>query len=200
MKSRFPLLAVLLLASIAFALTPAMPAHSEGMDDTLILVAKRQLRDQLYGSAILIVKPLGEDRHVGFIINKPTLMTLGKLFPSHAPSQKIADPVYLGGPFNAQVIFALVQRADSPDGRSVRLGQDLYLAVDSQIVDRIIENQPQNARFFAGMVLWKPGELADEVKRGLWYMHDARSDVVLRKADGLWEELVGRSERKANTI
>jgi putative transcriptional regulator len=200
MKSRFPLLAVLLLASIAFALTPAMPAHSEGMDDTLILVAKRQLRDQLYGSAILIVKPLGEDRHVGFIINKPTPMTLGKLFPSHAPSQKIADPVYLGGPFNAQVIFALVQRADSPGGRSVRLGQDLYLAVDSQIVDRIIENQPQNARFFAGMVLWKPGELADEMKRGLWYQHDARSELVLRKADGLWEELVGRSERKANTI
>ena len=196
MKSRFVLLA-LLLASIALAYKPA---HSEEADDTTILVAKRQLKDQLYGSTIVLVKPLGEDRHVGFIINKPTPMTLGKLFPSHAPSQKIADPVYLGGPFNAQVIFALVQRADSPGGRSVRLGQDLYLAVDSQIVDRIIENQPQNARFFAGMVLWKPGELADEVKRGLWYLHDARSELVLRKADGLWEELVGRSERKANTI
>jgi putative transcriptional regulator len=197
MNFRFPLLAALFAA---IALFPAVPAHSEGESDTMVLVAKRQLRDQLYGSTILIVKHLGEDRHVGFIINKPTQMTLGKLFPNHPPSQKVADPVYLGGPFNSQVIFALVQRSDSPGGRSVRLGQDLYLAVDSQVVDRIIESQPQNARFFAGMVLWKPGELADEVKRGLWYMHDARSDVVLRKADGLWEELVGRSERKANTI
>ena len=197
MNFRFPLFAALF---VAIALFPAVPAHSEGESDTMILVAKRQLRDQLYGSTILIVKHLGEDRHVGFIINKPTQMTLGKLFPNHPPSQKVADPVYLGGPFNSQVIFALVQRPDSPGGRSVRLSQDLYLAVDSQVVDRIIESQPQNARFFAGMVLWKPGELADEVKRGLWYMHDARSDVVLRKADGLWEELVGRSERKANTI
>ena len=197
MNFRFPLFAALF---VAIALFPAVPAHSEGESDTMILVAKRQLRDQLYGSTILIVKHLGEDRHVGFIINKPTQMTLGKLFPNHPPSQKVADPVYLGGPFNSQVIFALVQRPDSPGGRSVRLSQDLYLAVDSQVVDRIIETQPQNARFFAGMVLWKPGELADEVKRGLWYMHDARSDVVLRKADGLWEELVGRSERKANTI
>jgi putative AlgH/UPF0301 family transcriptional regulator len=49
-------------------------------------------------------------------------------------------------------------------------------------------------------VLWKPGELRDEVKRGLWYSMDARTELVLRKADGLWEELVGRSERKANTI
>jgi putative transcriptional regulator len=200
MKSRFPLFAVLLLASIAFALTPALPAHSEGMDDTMILVAKRQLRDQLYGATILIVKPLGEDRHVGFIINKPTQMTLGKLFPNHGPSQKIADPVYLGGPFNSQVIFALVQRSESPGGRSVRIAPDLYLAVDSQVVDRIIESEPQHARFFAGMVLWKPGELAEELKRGLWYSLDARSELVLKKADGLWEELVGRSERKANTI
>jgi len=189
-----------LIAAFLTAATLALPARSEGADDTLILVAKRQLKDQLYGATIVLVKPIGEDRHVGFIINKPTQMTLGKLFPTHGPSQKIADPVYLGGPFNAQVIFALVQRPDSPGGRSVRIAQDLYLAVDSQVVDKIIESEPKHARFFAGMVLWKPGELSDEMKKGLWYTLDARADLVLRKADGLWEELVGRSERKANTI
>jgi len=194
----FRILSLIAVSLLAFM--PALPAHSEASEDTMILVAKRQLRDQLYGSTILIVKPLGEDRHVGFIINKPTQMTLGKLFPNHGPSQKIADPVYLGGPFNAQVIFALVQRPDSPGGRSVRIAPDLYLAVDSSVVDRIIESEPQHARFFAGMVLWKPGELSDELKRGLWYSLDARSELVLKKADGLWEELVGRSERKANTI
>jgi len=196
MNSRFLILAAVFLVCIAVSL----PSRSEGVDDTMILVAKRQLNDQLYGSTILIVKPLGEDRHVGFIINKPTQMTLGKLFPNHGPTQKVVDPVYLGGPFNSQVIFALVQRPDSPGGRSVRIAPDLYLAVDSQVVDRIIETDPQHARFFAGMVLWKPGELAEEIKRGLWYSLDARSEIVLKKADGLWEELVGRSERKANTI
>jgi putative transcriptional regulator len=200
MKSRLPLLIYLTATAIAVSLAAAMPARSEGADDTMILVAKRQLRDQLYGNTILIVKPLGEDRHVGFIINKPTQMTLGKLFPGHGPSQKVVDPVYLGGPFNSQVIFALVQRPDSPGGRSVRIAPDLYLAVDSQVVDQIIETEPNHARFFAGMVLWKPGELSDEIKRGLWYSLDARAEIVLKKADGLWEELVGRSERKANTI
>ena len=38
-------------------------------------------------------------------------------------------------------------------------------------------------------------------KRGLWYVLDAKTDLLLKKqTDGLWEELVGRSERKANTI
>jgi putative transcriptional regulator len=196
MNSRFLILAAVFLTCIA--VSPL--TRSEGVDDTMVLVAKRQLHDQLYGNTILIVKPLGEDRHVGFIINKPTQMTLGKLFPGHGPSQKVVDPVYLGGPFNSQVIFALVQRPDSPGGRSVRIAPDLYLAVDSQVVDKIIETEPNHARFFAGMVLWKPGELSDEIKRGLWYSLDARAEIVLKKADGLWEELVGRSERKANTI
>jgi putative transcriptional regulator len=197
MKSRLSLLGIL-LAILGVALV--MPARSEDRDDTMILVAKRQLADQMYGSTILLVKPLGEDRHVGFIINKPTQMTLGKLFPNHPPSQKITDPVYLGGPFNSQVIFAMVKRKDSPGGRSVRIAPDLYLAIDGQVVDRIIETDPDHARFFAGMVLWRPGELEDEMKRGLWYTLDARTEILLKKADGLWEELVGRSERKANTI
>ena len=192
---------VLLRLCLLFALLAPAAAGATEITETVVLVAKRELRDQIYGSTILIVKPLGEDRHVGFIINKPTQLTLGKLFPNHGPSQKVTDPVYLGGPFNAQVIFALVQRHDSPGGRSLRIAPDLYLAVDSQVVDQIIETEPQHARFFAGMVLWKPGELADEVKRGLWYTLDARSDLALRaKTDGMWEELVGRSEQKANTI
>src|SRR3982750_914824 len=80
--------------------------------DTAILVAKRTLQDRLYGSTILLAKPVGNERHVGFIINKPTTPTLGKLFPNHPPSQKIIEPVYLGGPSSSSVIFALIQGSE----------------------------------------------------------------------------------------
>ena len=195
-----PSLLPILLAALAFALLP-LEARSADADDTVILVAKRTLQDRVYGSTILVAKPVGNDRHVGFILNKPTQLTLGKLFPEHAPSRKVVDPVFLGGPFGREVIFALVQRRDSPGGRSVQITPDLYLAFDSPIVDRIIETEPDHARFFAGMVVWQPGELRQELKRGLWYVHDAKTELLLKKqTDGLWEELVGRSERKANTI
>ncbi len=187
------------IASIAFWSSPARPADLA--EDSIILVAKRQLHDKLYGSTILIARPIGADRHVGFIINKPTQMTLGKLFPTHEPSRKVTDPVFLGGPVSPEVIFALVQGRQSPGGRSIRILDDLYLVIDSDVVDSVIEKQPAQARFFAGMVLWRPGELADEVKRGLWYVNDAKAELVLRKqTEGLWEEMLGRSERKANAI
>lgn len=189
-----------LLSAIVLALCAPL-AWSADLGETVLLVAKRNLRDRIYGSTILIAKPLGDARHVGFIVNKPTNMTLGKLFPKHGPSQKIVDPVYLGGPTGPEVIFAMVKGRESPGGRSVQLAPGLFLAFDSAIVDRIIESQAQQARFFAGMVVWQPLELAEEVKRGLWYVLEPQPEILLRRpTDGLWEELVGRSERKDNTI
>ena len=74
-----------------------------------LLVAKRQLTDRLYGATILVVRPIGQDQHIGFIVNRPSQVTLGQLFPQHAPSRKVPDPVFVGGPINAESIFALVQ-------------------------------------------------------------------------------------------
>ena len=194
--------ALFLAACAILAIAWAAPVRaSDPDDDSIILVAKRQLQDKLYGSTIVLTRPIGAERHVGFIINKPTQVTLGKLFPGHEPSRKVVDPVFLGGPVSPEVIFALVQGKQSPGGRSIKILDDLYLAIDSDVVDSVIEKQAAQARFFAGMVLWRPGELDEEIKRGLWYVLDAKSDLALRKStEGMWEELVGRSERKANSI
>jgi putative transcriptional regulator len=158
-----------------------------------ILVAKPELRDALYGSAILVVKPVGGDQHIGFIVNRPTGVTLGKLFPEDGPSQKIVDPVYLGGPVDSQVIFALVEQPESPGGNSIELLPGLYAAFEAPIVDRIIESGGEHARFVAGLVIWRPGELAEEIKRGAWYVLDPEAELAMREPEGLWEELVGRS-------
>jgi len=201
MHERLSIPALFLAACAIAAIAWASPARAADTTESIILVAKRQLQDKLYGSTIIIARPIGAQRHVGFILNKPTEMTLGKLFPRHEPSRKVVDPVFLGGPVSPEVIFALVQGRESPGGRSIRILDDLYLAIDSEVVDRVIEKRPAQARFLAGMVLWRPGELNDEVKRGLWYLVDAKADIVLRKpTDSVWEELVVRSERKANSI
>jgi putative transcriptional regulator len=199
---RLSLPALFIAACAILAIAWAAPTRaSDPDDDSIILVAKRQLQDKLYGSTIVLSRPIGADRHVGFIINRPTQVTLAKLFPGHEPSKKVVDPVFLGGPVSPEVIFALVQGKQSPGGRSIKILDDLYLAIDSDVVDSVIEKQSTQARFFAGMVLWRPGELNEELKRGLWYVLDAKSDLALRKStEGMWEELVGRSERKANSI
>lgn len=194
------LLTAALTAVLGTALCAPL-AWSADIDHTVLLVAKRNLKDRLYGSSIIVARPIGEERHIGFIVNKPTTMTLGKLFPKHLPSQKVVDPVYLGGPTGPEVIFAMVKGRQSPGGRTLQLTPGLFLAFDGNVVDRIIETQPDQARFLAGMVMWSPNELAEEVRRGLWFTLEPQPEVLLRKTtEGLWEDLVGRAERSDSTI
>jgi putative transcriptional regulator len=186
-----------LAALLAFSLLPAAAAD---LDQPLILVAKPELRDQIFGASVLVVAPLGGDQHVGFILNRPTEATLGKLFPEHAPSQKVVDPVYLGGPVQSGLIFALVQRPTSPGGNSFEIMPGLYAAFEAEVIDSIIENEPQRAKFVAGLVAWRSGELHNEIELGAWHVMDAEPSVMKRSPEGLWEDLVHRTTRLKNAI
>jgi len=191
---------LLLLAVLAIAGTA--PARAvEPADEPVILVAKPALRDRLYRGTILIARPLRNGRHIGFIVNRPTPVKLGTLFPDHGPSQKVVEPIYLGGPVSIEVLFALVQRKDSPGRRAMQLTPDLFLVVDRDLVDHVIESEADHARFYAGVVLWAPGELDAEIERGFWYVDDADVSLVLRKStDGMWEELVKRLEQRSKGL
>jgi putative transcriptional regulator len=191
-------LAALALVVLGLGWTPLSGAAD--LDRPLILVANPELRDAIFGSTVLVVTPVGGGQHAGFIINRPTRVTLGSLFPEHGPSQKIVDPVYLGGPIQTQVLFALVQRRDNPGGNSFEMMPGLYATFDGGEVDQIIESDPSHARFVAGMVTWQAGELRDEIKQGAWYVLEPDAALVLRSPDRLWEELVQRSVRIRNSI
>src|SRR4051794_36606898 len=174
-----------------FFVVAALPAAAADAARAQVLVAKRQLQDPFYRGTVLLVRAIGNDQHVGLILNRPTKMTLGQLFPEHGPSQKVPDPVYVGGPNSSSVLFAIVQSKTSPGGKSIRMMPELFMVFEGDAVDRVIETDPGHARFLAGLVTWQPGELHDEIKRGAWYIMDAEPSVVLRKqTDGMWEDLV----------
>jgi putative transcriptional regulator len=191
------------LRTLLFAVLAAAATAAQAVDlsKSMILVAKPELVDPLYGSTILVVTPVGGDQHAGFIVNRPTNMTLGQLFPEDGPSQKVVDPVYLGGPLNSQALFALVARKQSPGGQSFELMPGLYAAVDEETVDRIIRTESDHARFVAGLVVWQRGELRAEIERGAWYVLPPDAHLAVRKpSQGLWEELVRISKLRANSV
>jgi putative AlgH/UPF0301 family transcriptional regulator len=99
------------------------------------------------------------------------------------------------------LVFALVEGHGNKKAGSVRIAPDLFLAYETKAVDKIIESEADHARFFLGLVVWRPGQLESELERGLWYVQEPEAKLVLRKnTDDLWEELVRRAEELANTI
>jgi putative AlgH/UPF0301 family transcriptional regulator len=77
---------------------------------------------------------------------------------------------------------------------------NLYLAINVNTIDKIIEDRPTDARFYVGYVGWRPGELRREIDRGLWYVLNPDANTVFRKdTDHLWEELL-RMARQINAL
>jgi putative transcriptional regulator len=162
----------------------------------VLLVANPQFDDPTYRHTVLLAAALENGGHIGVIVNRPTTQSLSSLFPEHEPSKKVVEPVYFGGPFSRQALVAVVRRDASPGRGSVALMKHLFLAINVTTIDRIIETTPNEARYYVGYVIWRPGELRQEIDRGLWSVQSADPDVVLRKnTDGLWEEMLRLSRR-----
>ena len=185
-----------LVATFALACCALTDASAQQGDPAgaVTLVAAPRLVDPDYRGTVLLAVPIENSRHVGVIINRPTGRSLASLFPEHAPSKLVRDPVYFGGPMLRQAVFAVVHIDHTPGPGSIQMMKELFLATQGTVVDHIIEETPNEARYYVGYVAWRPGELRQEVDRGLWYVLDADPDLVFRKDPGtLWEELLRRA-------
>lgn len=174
-----------ILWSLLFVATAA-PAQD---DKPVLLVASPDLKGA-YSETLLIAVP-SANAHFGFILNRATHTRLAKMFPDHLASAKVVEPVYYGGPQMPDAIFAVVRR--NPGAQAVPFFGDLFIASRREAVDLIIERMPNDARYFAGFVVWEPGELEGEIDAGFWYVADADPSLFFRRDIGtLWNELVTR--------
>ena len=187
---------------LALLLTSAAPLPVRAAESSaLMLVATPALNDPLYGATVLVAHPIGGGQFLGFIVNKPTKVTVAEAFPKHAPSQKVMDPIFVGGPERPNSVFALVNSEQSPGKGSLQLADDLFVVLAGTTVDHVIENDPGQARFLVGAVLWQPGELESEIKRGAWFVESLATDLMMRKETGtLWKDLVQRREARRRAI
>jgi putative transcriptional regulator len=183
---------VLVLALLMAAALPALAQDAEAM----LLVAHPAFRDMDYRQTVLLAAPAPNGGHVGVILNRPTKRSLSSLFPEHEPSKKVIEPVYYGGPFSRGALVALVKAGNTPGEGTVQLMKNLYMAFRVNTIDQVIEANPNDARYYVGYVGWRPGELKNEIDRGIWSVLGADVDVVFRKdVEGLWEELLQQTKR-----
>jgi putative AlgH/UPF0301 family transcriptional regulator len=117
-------------------------------------------------------------------------LNLNTLFPEHAPSREVVDPVYLGGPLFFDAVFAVARRVPDGSDQVIAMMPGLVAVIDGETLFRVIETTPNDARYFVGLMLWIPGELDEEIRAGAWEVRPADIETVFNAHPaGLWKEL-----------
>jgi putative transcriptional regulator len=183
--------AALLLGAVLLWISQA--ASAEHGERITVLVAHPGLADAAYAHSVVVLQR-SENEEVGVIINRPSDYAVADVLDAPA-AEKQADPLYSGGPFLPQQLIALIRDEKSPGKGSMQLARGLHLSIGTATLERSLERSPGTARFYAGLVLWQPGELAEEVKRGLWLKLEVPLETVFRRdAEGLWDELLAAAQ------
>jgi len=164
-------------------------------------VAKPELRaDPLFGAAILVVTRSGAKQHAGFIVNRPTSVTLGSVFPEDGPSQKVVDRSTSAARWTPTSYLPWCSgakaraRARSSSCRRFRRAQRQSRGPRH----RLRSGARALPRGHGGL---EAGRAARGDHNGLWYVLEPDPALVLPKStDGLWEELARRSKLAADAI
>jgi putative transcriptional regulator len=165
--------------------------------ESSFLIARRELDDPLFGKAVILMLPvLDSDGVVGLIVNRPTKITLHKLFPKIGAYKDGTAVAYLGGPIDVKTAGVLF-RSTKEYKQAFHLSGDLYVSFNSDVIEKVMKKPKEvtDARLFLGRSQWKTKQLAAEMQRGSWFGEKEANSVIFRRdSASVWIELIGELE------
>ena len=165
---------------------------------SIFLVARKDLPDPFFRDTVVLVTNNAGGAPVGVIINRPTDVTLSRLFPDFERLRTRTEKVFFGGPVRKQELV-FVFRAPSPPEDSIAVLEGVYMSSDLELLRGLLarEKPDEGLRVYAGYSGWAPGQLENEISRGDWHLVKADAATLFTKRpETIWQEL----ERRASAV
>lgn len=160
------------------------------------LLSNPFLADPNFRRSVVLLTEHDEDGSVGFILNKPTNLTLMEAIPDFPDFE---GNLYLGGPVQPETLhFLHVIDALSHGAESVRDG--VYWGGNYDLLREMIsrgEVHPDQIRFFMGYSGWGARQLDGEMKAKSWIVSKATRDFTFTAdPQNLWKDVLCSMGRK----
>ncbi|HJU22710.1 MAG TPA: YqgE/AlgH family protein [Casimicrobiaceae bacterium] len=156
----------------------------------ILLVARGELPDTNFnGSTVLVMNDIANGPF-GIIVNRPTKVTVSRLFPDIKSRVHLDDKVYFGGPVEFGSLSFLF-RADTSPEHAIEVLDKVYLSRDLELLRKLLERDAPKAtvRIFVGYAGWEPEQLEAEITRGDWTMaHASAAAIFDAKPEREWPE------------
>lgn len=170
-----------------------------------------------FWQTVIFILEHSEQGSVGIVLNRPSILCLDKAMlrgSEQSPgtstsrlSQKFPkNRLYFGG-YHKQEIISMIHGFYSVGGTEIRNG--IFVGGYEKACEAASSARgPNSFKFFAGCVIWKPGELQREIDSGLWYSATSSRNIVLKQCLSLpvplWAEVLrlmgGSYEDEANKV
>ena len=164
------------------------------------LISEPFLADPNFKRSIVLLTEHTKEGYVGFIMNKPTILTLNEVIAELPPFDA---PVFLGGPVEPEILN-FIHRSPLLKTDSISVGNGIFWGGNFEELKFLMESgelDPNDFRFFLGYSGWGTGQLDAEMKIKSWYVSQADADLAFTPTtDTLWQEVLKSMGQKYSII
>jgi putative transcriptional regulator len=175
---------------------PVTPGAVDALAPGKLLVATRRLPDPNFANTVILLTDLNGDGAVGLVLNRPSKVTLAKVFPHLVPNMATTGHAFLGGPVDTTRPMALLRAAQGTAG-SRHVVDGVHVATSRDAVDAAVVagSTSSRLRVYLGYAGWGAGQLQAETAQGAWHVLDGAADVVFHaEPASLWQRQIARTE------
>jgi putative transcriptional regulator len=163
---------------------PAVPVRGS------VLIATDRTHDPAFSETVILVLQHDRNRSAGVVLNRPLGESMAALFPELAKSSCANHPLWAGGPVAIGINALASGRSPLPGGSALVPG--VWVVADRGHIRDLVAGGGRQIRVYVGLCNWGPGQLDDEIGRGLWRVSTASADLIFdAHTDTLWRRLVG---------
>jgi len=151
------------------------------------LIAMPSMADSRFSDTVVYVLEHTPERAMGVVINRPTDLTLEKLFERVDMKLEIdvlgAQPVCYGGPMATDRGFVLHDQSDVEYGSTLTArgenGDGLSLTTSKDVLEAMADGRgPKHVMVALGYAGWDAGQLESEIALNAWLTVPADPSVV----------------------
>ncbi len=149
------------------------------------LVAMPGMLDPTFAGSVVYVCEHNDNGALGLVINRPTDLTLERLFERIDLNLEIAplaaEPVYFGGPVQTERGFVLHEAVEAEYTSSVHVTDGLRLTTSKDVLEAVSTGAgPRKMLITLGYAGWGEGQLEDEIAANGWLTVRAGAQVANR--------------------
>lgn len=161
-----------------------------------IIISEPLSNDGFFGRSVVLVNEHNENGSLGFILNKPSRLTVGHFFDQ---MKKQEIPIFIGGPVATDTLH-YIHRSGGTISDSIKIKEDLYWGGDMMALFKLIKSKKlllKDVKFFIGYSGWEHDQLENEIKNNFWVVSNIETKLILAKrVKDFWAKVVEKTGKE----